>query len=359
VQSTLWYNTAGLDYSDSLSIEFDACVIIPGDGRSMYRNTFLRSQHDNGSCLATLDASCIEAFQRQSEDFAMELVNSPTFLSDGNLIANSIVGVCDEIARRMATTLPQQCRPYFNETQYRPIGVALTTDYKFAGLFFGSPGDPCMVKGDFDETLNGVTAYLYAEDNATTHALYDRLQDDFNPVLTVFMPVANSERSVSVMEASSTVTCVRVTDYNPGTRIPASRGEPTPVHISTSGASLSNGEIAGVVVAIVLGFGLLVAALVVWWLRRRKAGRSVAQPFPSDSLAHEKFSHVLQRLGTMGPATSLLNTDLNCPMPGARTQSSSKHRMQIADILEGCRYDLFGTIAIDAFQHVAVTHISV
>jgi hypothetical protein len=292
VQSTLWYNTGGLDYSDSLSIGFDACAIFPGDSGGMSSNTYLRSQHDNGSCLATLDASCIKAFQRQSEESAMQLVNSPTFLSDGNLTANSIVGVCDEIARRMATALPQQCRPYFNETKYRPIGVALTTDYNSTGLFFGSPGDPCMVKGDSNETFNGVIAYLYAEDDATTHAEYDRLQDDCNPVLTVFMPVANSERSVSVQEASSTMTCVRVTDYSRGSRIPPSRGEPTPVHVSTGDASLSNGEIAGVVVAITVGVGLLVAALVVWWLRRKKASRAIAQPFISDSPAHEKTSQV-------------------------------------------------------------------
>jgi hypothetical protein len=288
----LWYNTGGLEYSDDLKIGFDVCAMQIGDGNSMLWNTYLRSQHDNGSCLATLDASCIEAVQRQSEEAAMQLVFSRTFLSDGNLTANSIVGVCDEIVRRMTAALPQQCKPYFNETYYAPIGVALTTDYDSTGLFFGSPGDPCMAKGDSNKTFNGVFAYLYAEDNATSHAKYDKLQADVSPLLTVFMPVANSKRSVSVTQASSTMTCARVTDYKPGSRIPASLGEPTPVHISTGGASLSNGEIAGVVVAVTLGSGLLAVALVVWWLRRRKASRAVAQTSPSDSPLYEKDSQV-------------------------------------------------------------------
>jgi uncharacterized iron-regulated membrane protein len=228
----------------------------------------------------------------------MQLVYSRTYLSDGNLTANSIVGVCNEIVRRMTTALPQQCRPYFNETRYAPIGSALTTDYNSTGLFFGGPGDPCMLKDDSKETFNGVFGYQFAEDNATSHAEYDKLQNSVYPIVTVFMPVANSEREVTVDQASSTVTCVRVTDYNPGSRIPASLGEPTPVHISTDGASLSNGEIAGVVVAITVGVGLLVVALVVWWLRRRKASRTVAQPFPSDSEAHEKTSKIHVEVAT-------------------------------------------------------------
>jgi hypothetical protein len=32
------------------------------------------SQYDDGSCLSTLDADCVEAVQRQAEDSAMQLV---------------------------------------------------------------------------------------------------------------------------------------------------------------------------------------------------------------------------------------------------------------------------------------------
>jgi hypothetical protein len=311
VQTILWYNTGGLHYSDSISIGFDACALQLGDDESILSNTYRRSQYDNGSCLATLDASCIEAVQRQSEEFAMQLVYSRTYLSDGNLTAGSIVGVCDEIVRRMATTLPHQCRPYFSETRYAPIGAALT----------GIPLDPCTLKDESNETFHSIFGYQYAEDYATSHAQYDKLRDDVKPVLTVFMPVANSERQVLVNEASSTMTCVQVTDYNPGSRIPASQGEPTPVHISTGGASLSNSEIAGVVVAVTLGFGLLVVALVVWWLRRRKASRAVAQTSPSDSPVYEKDSQVAvatEELGNDGARHELEQHGPELPDAGSK-----------------------------------------
>jgi hypothetical protein len=225
----------------------------------------------------------------------MQLVGSPTFLSDGNLTANSIVGVCDEIARRMATSLSQQCKPYFNETKYSPFGSALTTDYNSTGFFFGNPGDPCMLKtsSDSKEIFNGVIVAQEAEANATSHAQYDSNQgSDIDALLTVFMPVANLKRQASVIAASSIATFPRIKDYNPGSRVPAPRGEPTPVQISAGGPALSNGEIAGVVVAVMVGFGVLVVVLVMWWLHRRKARRAGALPSLSESPRHEKHSDV-------------------------------------------------------------------
>jgi type IV secretory pathway TrbD component len=106
------------------------------------------------------------------------------------------------------------------------------------------------------------------------------------------MPVANSPRQISVTAASSVLTCLQVTHYNPGSRIPAHRAEPTPVHmLSAGGTTLSKGEMAGVVVTVVLGFCLLITALVMWWLRHRKASRA-AQPFVSESPAHGKDSQI-------------------------------------------------------------------
>lgn len=295
MQSILWYNTGGLDYSDSLSLGFDVCAIYLGLGA--LKNTNLRSQYDDGSCLATLDSGCIEAVQQQAEESAMQLVGSPTFLSDGNLTANSIVGVCDEIARRMASALPQPCKPYYNETKYNPTGVALTTDYNSTGFFFGSPGDPCTLKTSdgSKETFNGVFGFQAAEANATSHTQYDSDMNGiygFYSVLTVFMPVANSKREVFVGKASSKMTCLRVTHYNSGSRVPVSRGEPTPVQMISAGSTkLSKGEMAGVVVAVVVGFGLLVAAFVMWWLHRKRASRA-AQRLLLHTPIHEKESQV-------------------------------------------------------------------
>jgi len=340
VQSILWYNTGGQDYSDSLSLGYDVCAIYLGLGA--LKNTNLRSQYDNGSCLATLDASCIDAVQQQAEDSAMQLVGSETFLSDGNLTTNSVVGVCDEIARRMTSALPQPCKPYYNETKYLPTGVALTTDYNSTGFFFGSPGDPCTLKtsNGSKETYNAVFGFQAAEASATSHTQYDSDMNGvygFYSVLTVFMPVVNSKREVYVERASSMMTCLQVTDWNPGSRIPASRGKPTPVQmISADGATLSKGEMAGVVVAVVLGFSLLVTALVMWWLRHRKASRA-AQTLISHSPTQEKGSQiaiVTEEIGNEGarheldPAsqrlTELPDIGSNGPIELAASSSGSR-----------------------------------
>jgi hypothetical protein len=326
VQSILWYNTGGLNYSDSLSLGFDACAIRFGYGA--LDNTYRRGQYDNGSCLATFDAECINAVQRQAEESAMQLVGSPTYLSDGNLTANSIVGICDEISRRMATALPQPCKPYYNETGYSPVGVALTTDYNSTGFFFGSPGDPCMLKpsGDFKDTLNGVFAIQEAEVDVTSHAQYDsNLNHLVNAILTVFMPVANSERQVSVTAASSIATCPRITQYNPGSRIQSPRGEPTPVQISAGHARLTRGGIAGVIVATTLSFGILVVVLVTWWLRRRKAHRTHTSPSFSESPTYEKDSQV-------AVATTEIGDD------GARHEL--QHQVELPDVGSKDPYEL-------------------
>ena len=300
----LWYNTGGQDYSDSLSLGYDVCAIDFGLGA--LNNTKLRSQYDDGSCLATFDARCIKDFQQQAEEAATQLVGSPTFLSDGNLTANSIVNVCDEIGGRMRSALPQTCKPYYDETKYHPTGVALTSNYKSTGFFFGSPGDPCMLKSSSNnatETFNGVFAFQAAEADPTSHMQYD---SDLNGVygvyalLTVFMPVANSNREVSVFDVSSVVSCLQVTHWNPGSRIPPPRGEPTPVHMVSAGSTtLSKGEMAGVIVAVVVGFGLLVTALVMWWLRHRRASRA-AQRLLSHSSTHEKASRVAMATEEIG-----------------------------------------------------------
>ena len=293
MQTVLWYNTGGLDYSDSLELGFDVCAIYFGTGA--LNNTYRCSQYDNGSCLATFDTGCIDTVRQQSEDYAMQLVGSPTFLSDSNLTANSIVGVCDGIARRMAEALPQQCKPYYNETEYSPFGFALTTDYNSTEFFFGSPGDRCMIGASRDpkEAFNGVLIAQEGEANVESHAQYDsNLGYDVDALLTVFMPVANSERQASIKKASSIATCPLITDYNPGSRLPSPRDEPTPIHISASGALLSRGEIAGVIVAVTLGLGILVVVLVMWWLRRRKVCRTTTLPSLSNSPTYEKDSQV-------------------------------------------------------------------
>lgn len=75
----------------------------------------MRAQHDDGSCLAAFDGDCVAALQQQSEDFALQLVGSPTALPNSNLTADSLPGVCESLAEMMTSALPNQCKPYMNE----------------------------------------------------------------------------------------------------------------------------------------------------------------------------------------------------------------------------------------------------
>lgn len=114
LDQSFWYFTGGLNYSDSLSLGYDVCTIYL-EPRGILENTDMRAQHDNGSCLAAFDGDCVTALQQQSEDFALQLVGSPTALPSSNLTADSLPGVCDSLAEMMTSALPKPCKPYMDE----------------------------------------------------------------------------------------------------------------------------------------------------------------------------------------------------------------------------------------------------
>lgn len=111
---SFWYDTGGLDYSDSLSLGYDVCALYL-EPLGILNNTDMRARNDNGSCLAAFDEDCVTALQLQSEDFALQLVGSPTALPNSNLTADSLPSVCDTLAKMMTSALPKQCTPYMNE----------------------------------------------------------------------------------------------------------------------------------------------------------------------------------------------------------------------------------------------------
>lgn len=107
------------------------------------------------------------------------------------------------------------------------------------------------------------------------------------PVMTVFMPVTDAKRMITVLSATSVTRCLRITDYNPGSRIPAKPPEPTPTSYGPRSGRLSGGAIAGIVVGAVVGAGLLVLALLLWWRRVGKSKHGLAEE-PSHTALQEK-----------------------------------------------------------------------
>jgi hypothetical protein len=111
---SIWYDSGGLNYSDSLGLGYDVCAISLSP-RGIHNRSNLRTPYNNGSCLVAFDAKCIAAFEQQSEDFAMQLVGQPSAPPYSNLTADSLPGICDAIAQRMMSAPPRQCKPYINQ----------------------------------------------------------------------------------------------------------------------------------------------------------------------------------------------------------------------------------------------------
>lgn len=252
-----------------------------------YNNTDTSSQYDDGTCTAAFDSDCIDALTQQSQGMAFLLTGSPPPLPDSNLTANSPPDVCNTLADQMSADLPKQCKPFINETRYVVYGQALTTNYDSSGLFFGNPGSACTmstIQGSANETFNYVNGYDDSESSAESHVHYDRMSWEVLPTMTVFMPVANARRDVSMNYAVSVLRCLRITDFSEGSRVPAAAPQPIPINLGSK--KLSSGAIAGIAVGSVAGVGLVAAAAVFWWLRKRKAKRSAETALAAPHYAY-------------------------------------------------------------------------
>jgi hypothetical protein len=142
-----------------------------------------------------------------------------------------------------------------------------------------------MGSSSANQSFNFVDGYNAAESPADPRGEYDRMSWELLATMAVFMPVADARRSTSMNFAVSVLSCLGVKHFNEGSRVPAAAPEPTPVDLGEGG--LSGGAIAGIVVGSVVGFSIIVAGVVFYWLRKRKIRRkSEASPpdvvYPDD-----------------------------------------------------------------------------
>ncbi|KAM0715167.1 hypothetical protein Q7P37_009632 [Cladosporium fusiforme] len=311
-QLAYWLDTGGQNYSDSLDLGYDVCAMT-FEPAGVLNNTDARSQYDNGSCLATFDTDCVTALRQQSEDLAFQLTGFPTPLPDSNLTADSLPTVCDSIGQSMSSALPKECKPYINETEYLVYGQGLTTNYKTSGLFFGGSDGVCTIKGS-NQTFNLIDGYDASESGPGSHIRYDRMSWTVLPTITVFMPVANARRDVSMDYARSVVNCLHIDHYNQGSRVPAAPPQPTSVYLG--GGGLSKGAIAGIVVGSVVGVGLIVAAAGFCWWRKRRA-RHTQEPTTTETTENvypeDKPSHVGVLPAEFGDENALREIDSKDP----------------------------------------------
>ena len=162
----------------------------------------------------------------------------------------------------------------------------MTTDYASSGLSFGNT-DVCTVgSSQSNQSFNLVDGYDTNEEPAAPREVYDRASWTLLATLAVFMPVANARRQISMNYAVSVLSCLGVTHFNQGSRIPAAAPQPTPVNLGDGG--LSRGVIAGIVVGSVTGAGIVVAGIVFWWLRKRKTRRKSEASQPAAVYLDDK-----------------------------------------------------------------------
>jgi len=109
---------------------------------------------------------------------------------------------------------------------------------------------------------------------------YDNITNAVTPMLTVYMPVANTERRGCCNPARSILECLRPRDFSEGSRVAPALAEGTPwPKPGALSAGAKGGIAAGVVVFILAAAGIL---LYVWNARRKRRARAAVAAAHSD-----------------------------------------------------------------------------
>lgn len=115
--------------------------------------------------------------------------------------------------------------------------------------------------------------------DAGSDAGYDDMTTLITPILTVYMPVANVERTECCYQPKAVLECLRARDFNENSRVaPAlAAGTPWPKPLS---AGAKGGIAAGVVIFVLAVGGLL---LFLWIAKRKKHARAAVAAAAAQS----------------------------------------------------------------------------
>jgi hypothetical protein len=133
-------------------------------------------------------------------------------------------------------------------------------------------------------------------DSMTDKAIYNNATRSVIPIISVFMPAANNSRESVMLNAWAEMTCLRVSKFSKGSRVPPELPSPTPVHISFP---LSKGAKAGIAVGVIVGVLLIAVALsfVIMRTRRRRASAGGSRGLDTDTGKEDNKRGVAQLLG--------------------------------------------------------------
>jgi len=271
--SSIWYDTAGQNYSDDLSINYDACAYIITGGLPI--NTLELGQDDPGDCSSMFSDACRSAILDRAAASAHNWVSYASPPPYSNLSAGVLPSICSYIFGDLgdddATNFvyPQACAQEFGYTHAinEPLStLSLTlTGYNSSALDRSS-----CTRSSGNKTLHNIETIV--KDGST--ATYDNITRSIYPALSVYFPVANINRHSYYSGANSSLRCLRVQDYGTDSRVSPALPAGQPYRYSHG---LSKGAIAGIVVGVVVGVAI-VAGLLTWiCLRRRKQAKSTAE----------------------------------------------------------------------------------
>lgn len=124
------------------------------------------------------------------------------------------------------------------------------TEYEKNGL---SVLTNCTVNGTGADSFTSIGTVTINDD---TLEFYDALAALVVPVLTIFMPTANTAVRNSLSNINTVTTCMHIDDIHDGSRVPPALPAPTPVNLPKQG--LAGGAIAGIVIGSLLAVVLVV-----------------------------------------------------------------------------------------------------
>lgn len=268
VQAAVWYDTAGQNYSDDLSLGYDVCSILITGGLPI--NTIELGQNDPGDCSAMLSNDCRTALLEKTAASAHKWVTYASPPPYSNLSAGVLPTICGYILADLAQgnyQYPAECAQEFgyNDNINDPTRSSLQALTGFNDTILDN--SQCTLSSG-NKTFHSIEYSSVAYSDAA----YDNKTRNIIPAIAVYMPVANINRQTYYSSANSTLRCLKANDYTAGSRIPSALPAGHAYRHKRSG--LSRGAIAGIVVGIV-ALCAMVAGLLFWiCLRRRRQAKA-------------------------------------------------------------------------------------
>lgn len=108
---------------------------------------------------------------------------------------------------------------------------------------------------------------------------YDNITNEITPILTVYMPVANTDRRGCCNKPKTILECIRPSNFSEGSRVATALAEGTSWPKPSLSAGAKGGIAAGVVVFVLAVGGILLG---LWIVKRKKRAHAASAAARSD-----------------------------------------------------------------------------